>query len=315
MKSHVYGPVPSRRLGRSLGVDLVPLKTCTYDCIYCQLPRTTCHTIERKEWVGLQEVLAELKEKLSSKPDYISLAGSGDPSLYSRIGELIAGIKEISDIPIAVLTNGSLLSFADFRNAILGADLVIPSLDAGDEQTFRQVNRPVEEISFDEMVKGLVDFRREYKGQYWLEVMLIAKITDTAEQVSKIAEIVQRINPDRIQLNTVTRPPNEQYALPVPRAELERLAKMLGPKAEVIADYQGAEHVDEFEAKGKDILQMLSRRPCTIEDISQSLGMNASQAVKYIQQLSERGLLETQTRQGGLYYFAKRHDGPSGEKT
>jgi wyosine [tRNA(Phe)-imidazoG37] synthetase (radical SAM superfamily) len=158
MSSQIFGPVPSRRLGRSLGVDLVPLKTCTYDCIYCQLGRTTCKTMERKEWVPLDGVLESLKEKLSSKPDYITLSGSGEPTLYSRIDKLIDQIKAMTDVPVAVLTNGSLLSHEDVRKQLMAADLVIPSLDAGDEAMFRLINRPHEEISFPQMLDGLIDF-------------------------------------------------------------------------------------------------------------------------------------------------------------
>jgi len=168
MSNQIFGPVPSRRLGRSLGVDLVLLKTCTYDCIYCQRGRTTCKTMERKEWVPLDGVLEKLKDKLPTKPDYIILSGSGEPTLYSRIDELIDRIKAMTDVPVTVLTNGSLLWHEDVRRQLMNADLVIPSLDAGDEAMFRLVNRPHEEISFEQMFSGLIDFRRDFRGEYWL---------------------------------------------------------------------------------------------------------------------------------------------------
>ncbi|MCK4625431.1 MAG: radical SAM protein, partial [Phycisphaerae bacterium] len=171
--SYIFGPVPSRRLGRSLGVDLVPFKTCSYDCIYCQLGRTTNKTIQRKEWVPLDDVVAELKTNLSSQPDYITLSGSGEPTLYSRTGELIDRIKAVTDVPVAVLTNGSLLWNQEVCAQLMNADLIVPSLDAGDEMMFRAVNRPHEDISFEKMLKGLIEFRREYQGQYWLEVMFL----------------------------------------------------------------------------------------------------------------------------------------------
>ena len=172
--SYVFGPVPSRRLGRSLGVDLVPFKTCSYDCIYCQLGRTSCKTVERKQWVPLDDVLAELKEKLSTRPDYITLSGSGEPTLFWRTGELIDRIKAMTDVPVAVLTNGSLLWCKDVRDQLTNADLVIPSLDAGDQSMFRAVNRPHEDISFERMLDGLIAFRKAFGGQYWLEIMLLA---------------------------------------------------------------------------------------------------------------------------------------------
>jgi len=157
-----------------LGVDLVPFKTCTYDCIYCQLGRTTNKTVERRQWVPLDDVLAELKEKLATRPDYITLSGSGEPTLYSRLDELIAGIRSMTDVPVAVLTNGSLLWQEDVRRQLMDAHLVIPSLDAGQGAMFQAVNRPHESISFEQMLEGLIAFREEYYGEYWLEVFLLA---------------------------------------------------------------------------------------------------------------------------------------------
>ena len=175
---HVYGPVPSRRLGRSLGVDLVPFKTCSYDCIYCQLGRTTNKTTERKEYVPVDDVLEELAEKLRSEPgpDYVGLAGSGEPTLHARIGDLIAGIKRLTSVPVAVLTNGSMLWRSDVRAGIAEADLVMPSLDAGTPRRFERVNRPHRDISFEKMVDGLVTFCAVFRGKVWLEVFVLAGI-------------------------------------------------------------------------------------------------------------------------------------------
>ncbi|MCK4583355.1 radical SAM protein, partial [Candidatus Bathyarchaeota archaeon] len=162
---YIFGPVPSRRLGRSLGVDLVPFKTCTCDCIYCQLGRTTNKTIERKEWVPTDSVIEQFKEKLDSNPDYITLSGSGEPTLFSQLEELISRIKDITDIPVAVLTNGSLLWLPEVRRTLKPADLVVPSLDAGSNQIFQYVNRPHHDITFSKMLEGLVKFRDEYDGK------------------------------------------------------------------------------------------------------------------------------------------------------
>ncbi len=183
--TYIFGPVPSRRLGRSLGVDLVPFKTCSYDCIYCQLGRTTNQTVERREWVPLDAVLAELRGKLASQPDYITLSGSGEPTLYSRLDELIDGIRAMTEVPIAVLTNGSLLWQPEVRSKLLRAHLVIPSLDAGDERTFQAIDRPHGTISFKRMLWGLIDFRREYQGQYWLEVFCSTAAMRTAPSCNK----------------------------------------------------------------------------------------------------------------------------------
>ncbi len=304
MASHVFGPVPSRRLGRSLGVDLVPLKTCSYDCIYCQLGPTTCKTVERKEWVPLDEVTAEVREKLATEPDYITLSGSGEPTLYARLGELVSAIKSSTDIPVAVLTNGSLLSDPDVRAGLAEADLVVPSLDAGDEALFRHINRPHEAITFDRMVDGLVAFRDAYRGAYWLEMFLLGGMTALAAEVDKIGRVIDRIRPDKVQLNTVTRPPAEDFALPVTREDMERLAARLGDRAEVIADFRGVHREREFAARREDVLDLLRRRPCTLDDVAAGLGLHANEAVKYVTELQERGAVAPEIRGEHTYYKA-----------
>jgi wyosine [tRNA(Phe)-imidazoG37] synthetase (radical SAM superfamily) len=312
MSSCVFGPVPSRRLGRSLGVDLIPFKTCTYDCIYCQLGRTTCKTIERKEWVPLADVLKQVREKLSTKPDYITLSGSGEPTLYSKIGQLIAGIKSMTEIPVAVLTNGSLFRDPDIRSAIKGADLVVPSLDAGDEELFQYVNRPHNSISFDQLVEGLLRFRDEYSGHYWLEVFLLGATTPL-NKIEKIVEITGRINPDRVQLNTVTRPPAEDFASPIPDELMQNFAQKFGGKAEVIADYRGTHQQKKFVALRRDVLDLLRRRPCSVDDIAQGLGMHRNEVVKYVTELVEENRLNHELSNGKLYY--KYNTGKSDSKS
>ncbi|MCD4826093.1 MAG: radical SAM protein [Phycisphaerae bacterium] len=302
--SYIFGPVPSRRLGRSLGVDLVPFKTCSYDCIYCQLGRTTNKTIQRKEWVPLDDVLAELKGRLSSQPDYITLSGSGEPTLYSRMGELIDQIKAMTDVPVAVLTNGGLLWDKAVRGQLANADLIVPSLDAGDEAMFQAVNRPHESISFEKMLNGLIDFRREFQGQYWLEVLLLAGHNAGDAEVEKLVNCVSRIKPDRVQLNTATRPPAEDYAVTVERQRLEELAAMFSPPAEVIADFRGVHQRREFAAGRESVLELLRRRPCSIDDIAGGLGMHRNEIVKYIEELSALKAIEHSSVAGKLYYKA-----------
>ena len=314
MSQHVFGPVPSRRLGRSLGVDLVPFKVCTYDCIYCQLGRTTCKTTERKEWVPLNEVCASLRDTLDTKPDFITLSGSGEPTLFSRPGELIRSIKDLTDVPVAVLTNGSLLSVPEVRAGLLEADLVVPSLDAGNERLFRIVNRPHEDIAFDRMAEGLIAFRQEYGGRYWLEVLLLGGITAIPAEVEQIADIAAKIGPDRVHLNTATRPPAEKSAIAVQKAELERLAAAFGGTATVVADYPATAQQGEFAARREDVLNLLRRRPCTVDDIAGGLGLHRNEVVKYVQELVDERLLSTSTSDGRVYYAATSQgldpDGP-----
>jgi len=303
-RKYIFGPVPSRRLGRSLGVDLVPFKTCSYDCIYCQLGRTTNKTVRRKEWLPFDEIINQLKDKLYLKPDYITLSGSGEPTLFSKCGELICKIKEITEIPVAVLTNGSLLWLPQVRRSLLGADIVIPSLDAGDNHLFQYVNRPHPDISFDKMLEGLIRFRDEYNGKYWLEVFLLAGVTTPEMEINRLRTCISSIRPDKVQVNTVTRPPAENFAEPVQAEQLEHLASQLFEHSEIIADYRGVHKKQEFAAQCEDVLALLRRRPCSVEDIASGLGLHRNEVIKYIEELSAGGKIEPDSGQTQLYYKA-----------
>lgn len=286
---YIYGPVPSRRLGRSLGIDLIPFKTCTYDCIYCQLGRTTNKTMERRPYVPVKDILNELKIKLETGdlPDYISLAGSGEPTLHLDIGELIGKIKELTKIRVAVLTNGSLLYLPEVRAALMQADLVIPSLDAGDEQLFHYVNRPHPDISFDKMVDGLIEFTRNFYGQVWLEVMLLGGVTGISSEVEKIASIIRTIQPARVQLNTALRPPAEEIAHPLSMDQLHALKSLFPGEVDIINSNEQKEVlISDLAVKSdEDIISLLARRPCTIEDIANGLGMHPNEVIKRMERL------------------------------
>ncbi len=302
MSSCVFGPVPSRRLGRSLGIDLVPFKTCTYDCIYCQLGKTTRKTVKKKEWVPVEKVLRDIKEKLKTRPDYITLSGSGEPTLYSRIGELIRGIKEMTSIPVAVLTNGSMLSDTGVQESLMEADLVIPSLDAGDTDIFKYVNRPHESVTFKSMTEGLKGFRSKYSGEYWLEIFLLGGVTGITSEVEKIAAIAHDIMPDRIQLNTVSRPPAEEFAYPVLQSKMMEFAKIFGKNCEVISEGNDIFKETHYRVTLDNVLEMLERRPCTIRDISTGLGLHENEVVKYVQKLLANGKLKCVKRKEHVYY-------------
>jgi wyosine [tRNA(Phe)-imidazoG37] synthetase (radical SAM superfamily) len=304
MTGSLFGPVPSRRLGRSLGVDLVPLKTCSYDCLYCQLGRTTCKTIQRRVWMPWECVTGELPRRLSSKPDYITLGGSGEPTLHSQVGELIARLKTMTDIPIAVLTNGSLLWQQDVRRQLKQADLVIPSLDAGEEPMFQLVNRPHHEITFARLMEGLIAFRQEFPGAYWLEVMVVGGYTATQSHIEKLADCSRRIQPDRVQLNTVTRPPAERQAAAVSPVRLAQFASWFRPAAEVIADFRAVHQQADFVASRQEVLALLQRRPCSLADIAGGLGMQENEAIKHLEALRVVGSVECLSSEGKHYYRA-----------
>jgi len=303
-RSYVFGPVPSRRLGRSLGVDLVPMKTCSYDCVYCQLGRTTESTVERRAWVPVAEVLEQVRARLGARPDHVTLSGSGEPTLHSGIGEVIAGLRAMTDIPVAVLTNGSLLWLPEVRRDIRTADVVLPTLVAADAEMFRRVNRPHGGVGFDRMLEGLETFRREFRGRYWLEVMLIGGLNAAPDQARRIAQAALRIGPDRIQLNTVTRPPADPEARPATREELEAVLPFFGDKAEIIAEWRGAS-TSGAKPRKEEVLGLVRRHPCTAEDVAAGLGITRSEASRLAEGLREDGLVEMETVSGRDYYKSK----------
>ncbi|MDO9529854.1 MAG: radical SAM protein [Syntrophales bacterium] len=305
-----FGPVPSRRLGRSLGIDIVPFKTCTYDCIYCQLGRTTNKTTELEEYFPVEDVVSDIQDKLKENPcsDYITLSGSGEPTLYSRIRDIIRGIKDVTDIPVAVLTNGSLFWIDDVRDSVLEADLVIPSLDVGNENTFLSVNRPHPDISFSKMVKGLCSFREHFKGPVWLEVFLIGGMTDNEDEILKIKTWVDRIAPERVQINTAVRTPAEDFVEIVEEDKLEEIARLFGPSCEIIADYTKVHDLGEFKRTRDDVLQMLIRRPCSIDDISAGLNLHPNEAVKYVEELLGQNMIQRQKRASKVLYRTTKNN-------
>lgn len=275
--NRVFGPVYSRRLNKSLGIDLVPFKTCTQDCIYCQLGPTTCKLLERSSFCNVGEVLEELKWKLEKvSPDFITIAGSGEPTLCKELGEVISEIKKITSIPVAVLTNGSLLFQSDVRKDLIQADVVCPSLDAGDDYTFQKVNKPIPTIDFETFLRGLIQFRSEYSGQIWLEVLLVRGITDTQEEVIRIAQCSAQINPDRIHLNTVTRPPADTLVTGLTRLELEEFASLFTPTAEVIAEYPtiSEDTTSTKDIQQEDILNVVQRHPCSLSELAFALDVS-----------------------------------------
>jgi wyosine [tRNA(Phe)-imidazoG37] synthetase (radical SAM superfamily) len=302
---YVFGPVPSRRLGRSLGVDLVPYKTCTFDCIYSDLGRTTHKTVSRQSHVSREEVERELKLSLSileKKPDYITLSGSGEPTLNQNIGEIIHTIKDLTSIPVAVLTNGSLLSIEEVRNELLTADLVLPSLDAVTPFIFEVINRPHPLLNIEAIIPGLIQFRKEFQDQIWLEIVFCRGVNDDKEEIVKLKEAIERIQPDRVQLNTAARPPAEDFAYPLTLKRLEKVRNLFGNNAEVVSEF-AAPMGDSLESdKDAEILNLIKRRPCTAEDISRALGLHLDEVVKDLSRLARKGVIRYRMYEHHCFY-------------
>jgi len=302
---YLYGPVPSRRLGRSLGIDLVPHKICTYNCIYCQIGKTTGRTLLRREYVPTDEVLDEVKEFLlkgNSQIDYFSLSGSGEPTLHSKIGRIIQEIKRLSSIPVAVITNGSLLFEEEVRKDLVAADVVLPSLDAVSREVFERINRPDQTVSIEKVIEGMVDFRKIYRGKIWLEILLCKGVNDTTGELQKMKEVVKRIQPDLIHLNTVVRPPSEDWVKPLSQREMEDIRDFFGEKASVISEFDRHLTYVTKEDIRDGILRILKRRPLSLLDLSKWMGIPKKELEEQITSLSQEGKIQTRFHGDSIYY-------------
>ncbi len=307
MYRYLFGPVPSRRLGMSLGVDLVYHKVCTFDCVYCECGETTELTLERDEYVPVGEVVQELDHYFArNQPlDYVTFSGSGEPLLNSGISTVIAFIKEKkNNVPVAVLTNGALLSREKARADIMGADLVIPSLDAAASRAFRRINRPAAGIDLTGYIEGIAAFSRTFKGELWLEIFILPGYNDSKADMASLKEAVDRIGPARIQLNTLDRPGTVPGIAAAPRETLEAAAAVLGPeRTQIIASFKARDTNSAFRQDMETaIMETLSRRPCTVEDLASILGTKPAELNKYLSHLEESGRIETVRQQRGIFY-------------
>ncbi|MBN2372488.1 radical SAM protein [bacterium] len=308
MQNSIFGPVPSRRLGRSLGVDLVPYKTCTFDCVYCELGPTTCHTLKRQPYKPIDSVCDELVKRLdqlNGDVDYITLAGSGEPTLNSDLGRLIERIKRISNTPLAILTNGSLLFDPSVRSELRALDLIVPSLDAVSRETFLKVNRPVAGIEIEDIIEGLIKLREEFSGAIWLEVLVCMGINDSESELTLIKNAVYEIKPDKVQVNTVFRPPSIEGTKPVSEKRLKEIEAFIGPIAMAVgmADIKKNSRAGSRSVRTRTLM-LLRRRPCTIKDISDALCMARIEAIKLLDLLVDQGEVSRVYHEGEFYYKA-----------
>ena len=302
---YLFGPVPSRRFGRSLGVDLTPFKTCCHDCVFCQLGQTTNKTIRRKEYVPTGAVLAEIKRWLSSDghADYITLSGSGEPTLHTGFGKILEFIRTNTDIPSVLLTNGAMLYLPAVRQAASTANVVKVSLSAWDQASFTWMNRPPRQLRFEQVIEGQKRFRGQFNGQIWMEIFLIAGMNSMPEDVGQIAALAKEIAPDRIQLNTAVRPPSESFVAPLSRQRLSALTHLFQPQAEIIAEFNASGHA-QVQVNQDTILEMLLRRPCTAKQIADGFGMHLNEVLKYLGNLMRNDQIRAQIEKNDVYYIA-----------
>ncbi len=272
----IYGPVPSRRLGRSLGVNVTPLKTCTFNCVYCQLGGTTQMTDKRQDFFQKEEIINEIKSVIdkktaSSEIDYITFAGEGEPTLCKSLGEIIDYVKERCTIPVGVLTNSSTLFDKEVRKDLLNADLVMPSLDAGSEKTFRKINRPIKNVNLEKILNGLEEFRLEFKGKLWLEIMLVKDVNDSKTELMAIKNYLNKVKPDRIYLNFPIRPPAEEWVKIPDKRVLEVAEEVLGDIFEITYEELGEFTVEKFANPIEAIEHIIRRHPMREEQVLEVL--------------------------------------------
>jgi wyosine [tRNA(Phe)-imidazoG37] synthetase (radical SAM superfamily) len=272
---YVFGPVPSRRLGRSLGIDPVPLKTCNWNCVYCQLGRTIPLTNARCEFFPREEIYAEITQALGTHApgdsDWITFVGSGETSLHSGIGWLIGQVKSITSLPVAVITNGSLLYLPELRRELSLADAVLPSLDVGNAKLYRKINRPHPQVTFERLLEGLIAFRREYRGKLWVEVMLVRGLNDSEIELLQIAKALEKIKPDEIHLLQPDRPPVESWVQPTDPEGLIRAQAILGRKARLVQPVDGSFNLRAEENLLEAIVAIITRHPMREEELVKTL--------------------------------------------
>ena len=304
-RRHVYGPVNSRRFGRSLGVDLVPHKVCSYDCSYCQLGHTTDLAGETRGFAPSEEILADLKTALAegAAPDVITLAGSGEPTLYQDLGAVVAGVKALTDVPLLLITNGSMLWDPAVRAAAREVDLLAPNLDAPDEATWRRINRPPADHGFDRMVEGIRETTRGHQGQVRLEVMLLRGVNDSPAHLEAFAALLATIPCDGVDINSPVRPVPEDDVYPCDQATTERAREMFGEGTEIIAKQQGpAAPRSDRGATMDAVLDSLGRRPQTAADLAAALRVAPNEVVKILYDALDDGKIVAE-RRGGENYF------------
>jgi wyosine [tRNA(Phe)-imidazoG37] synthetase (radical SAM superfamily) len=284
-------------------VDLIPPKTCSYDCIYCEVGPTTRQTCTRFPYQieAITRELADHLQEVTPEPDIITLAGSGEPTLNLGLGRIIAAVKAMTRIPVAVLTNGSLLYLPEVRRELAAVDMVLPSLDAARAETYQAINRPLPELTLDLLLAGLTAFRREYRGQIWLEVMLLAGLNDTEAELKPLRRLLGDLAPDKIQLNTAVRPVVETSARPLERGEMEAVAAYLGGPVEVIASFH-REDVVGSPGSDEDLVEMLSRRPMTAADLAEALGLPLVQVVARLKRLQDSGRISHDRYHDQVFY-------------
>ena len=309
MIKQVFGPVPSRRLGQSLGIDPVPLKTCNWNCVYCQLGRTRPLRIERRINFPNLEILAQVQDALDAHDpgeiDWVTFVGSGETTLHAGLGEMVRGVKKMTELPVAVITNGSLLYLPEVREELAAADAVMPSLDAGNAVLYRRINRPHPSLTFERLTEGLIAFRELYSGKLWVEVMLIRGLNDTLEALKEIAGWLEKIHPDEVHVVQPTRPPAEAWVKPPDSDGLQRAQAILGAATKIIMPAKGAFDFSGDNDLLKAITGVITRHPMRESELVEALEQwSPGEVRETLQALAESGRAQVVKREGVRFWSA-----------
>jgi wyosine [tRNA(Phe)-imidazoG37] synthetase (radical SAM superfamily) len=302
----VFGPVPSRRLGFSLGVDIIPRKYCNFDCIYCQIGKTTRTNVTRKKFFEVEEVVKEIVDTIqfAEKVDFVTFSGSGEPTLNENLGAMIKEVKKSVNTPIAVITNSSSLGIEEVRNDLFNADVVLPSLDAASDEVFKSINRPQANLELTSIIEGIKSLKKDYKGRIWLEIMLIKGVNDTPDELQKLRFILNDLKVDKIHLNTVTRPPSEKNAGPLNRKELEKIKIFFGDNCEIVSSFEKNGVHKEQEGWARTLVDILKRRSLTIQDIIRITGTSSFRIHEELDAMEKKGSIKAYRLGNDIYYTA-----------
>jgi len=304
----VFGPVPSRRLGRSLGVNNIPYKICSYNCVYCQLGKTLMLSAERKSFYSPQFIYDQVREKLNElkgeRIDYITFVPDGEPTLDINIGKEAKMLRDFGK-KIAILTNASLMNDENVREDLLNFDLVSFKVDAVSYETWKRINRPHEKIRLNEIMDGMLEFSERFNGKLITETMLIEGI-DYENEFLKVSDFLEELDPDVAYIGIPIRPPAEEYVLPAREETINKAYQIFSnklKKVELLIGYEG----DEFSSTGnfeEDLLSIVSVHPMR-EDALMKFLVKENKSMKDVEKLIDEGKIVVLDYEGHKFYFRK----------
>ncbi len=308
-----FGPVPSRRLGRSLGINNIPPKICTYSCVYCQLGRTISMQVKRRAFYELEKVLQDVRDKVEKtrdsgeEIDYLTFVPDGEPTLDINLGREIERLKSLG-IKIAVISNSSLIWREDVREELMKADWVSLKMDALQEKTWRKVNRPYGTLELEAILDGALEFASNFRGELSTETMLVEGINDTDDNLRAVADFLVRLSPSTAYLAIPTRPPAEEWARPPDEETINRAYQVLDEKldhVEYLIGYEG----NAFSFTGDvedDLLSITSVHPMREDAVDEFL-VQADADWAVVHQLIDQGQLVRIDHKGKAFYMRKLH--------